>query len=255
MAVTFPEELRRDSVLRESLLSFYLETLTRAELADWLKQIDQDSRGSVDELRARIRAASQYVSMPERDFPAQSESYLSVYQTAHLADLCRLLGLSADGKKDALFRRIMREIHFREGWLARPNEFDASSLKADQVMPFLAWMPLKVRGQYEKDFYPIIEDEMSEVFGSVFSQVPLAHGSTLKIDFHIGDPTGSGVGIEVKMPTNNSDVQRALGQIDQYQRRYGDNLILFVLAEFLKPETEKFLQDDLQRKGVRSVFR
>jgi hypothetical protein len=255
MVTTFPEEIRRDSAFRELLLSFYLETQTRAELANWLKQIDQDSRGPVDELRARIRARTQYLSMPEREFPAQSESYLSMYQIAHLADLCKLLGLSADGKKDTLFRRIMREIHFREGWLSRPTDIDAASLRADQVMPFLAWMPLKVRGQYEKDFYPIIEDEMFEVFGSVFSQVPLAHGSTLKIDFHIGDPTGNGVGIEVKMPTNNSDVQRTLGQIDQYQRRYGDNLILFVLAEFLKPETERFLQDDLLRKGVRSVFR
>jgi hypothetical protein len=255
MATTFPAELRRDPTFRESLFSFFLESLTRAELADWLKQIGQDPHGSVDELRARIRAASQYVSMPEREFPAQSESYLSLYQKAHLGDLCELLGLSADGKKDTLFRRIMREIHFREGWLSRPIEFDASSLRADQVMPFLARMPLRVRGRYEKDFYAIIEDEMSEAFGSVFSQVPLAFGSTLKIDFHIGDPTGDGVGIEVKMPANNSDVQRTLGQIDQYQRRYGDNLILFVLGEFLKPETEKFLQDDLQRKGVRSVFR
>jgi hypothetical protein len=44
----------------------------------------------------------------------------------------------------------------------------------------------------------------------------VAHGSTLKIDFHVGDPQADGVGIEVKVPKNNADVQRTLGQLDQY---------------------------------------
>jgi hypothetical protein len=78
----------------------------------------------------------------------------------------------------------------------------------------------------------------------------------LKIDFHVGDPQGIGVGIEVKMPTSNSEVQRALGQIDQYQRRYGSELILFVLLNnFLKPDGLHFFQEELKRKSVRAVFR
>lgn len=255
MTKTFPEAIRRDPLLRELLLSFYLNTQTRAELADWLKQIDQDARGSVEDLKTRIRASSKYLSMPEREFPEQSEDYLSIYPAAHLKDLCKQLGISADGNKDTLYRRIMREIHYRENWLDRLNDVDTKSLNADRVMPFLAWMPLNKRGEYEKDFYPAIEDELTEVFGAVYSQLPVAHGSTLKIDFHVGEPTGFGVGVEVKMPTNNSDVQRALGQIDQYQRRYGENLILFVVADFLKPETVRILQEDLLRKGVRSIFR
>jgi hypothetical protein len=36
------------------------------------------------------------------------------------------------------------------------------------------------------------------------------------------------------MPTNNSEIQRALGQSgDQYQRRYGNELIIFVLQDFM----------------------
>src|SRR5262249_20294117 len=158
--------------------------------------------------------------------------------------LCRQLSISIEGNKDALYRRIMREVYYREGWLVRRGQPDESMISADAVIPFLAWMPLRKRGNYEKDYYPVIHDELEEVFSSVYEQLPVAHGTTLKIDFHVGDPTGHGVGIELKMPTSNADVQRALGQIDQYQRRYSDNLVLLVISEFLKPESEHFMQQE-----------
>jgi hypothetical protein len=71
----------------------------------------------------------------------------------------------------------------------------------------------------------------------------------------VGDPQGDGVGIEVKMPKNNADIQRMLGQLDQYERRYGENLLLFVLQDLLKPELVHFAQDTLKSKRVRSVWR
>lgn len=255
IATTIPNGLQRDPALREMLLSFFLDTLTGAELAGWLKDIGQDSRGTVEERKARIRANTKYLTMPESEFPAQTENYLTAYQADHLADLCEYLGLSDDGSKDALYRRIMREIHYREGWLFRWSPSGTTALTAACVMPFLGCMPITKRGKYEKDYYAVIRDELEEVFSSVYEQLPVAHGSTLKIDFHVGDPTGHGVGIEVKLPMNNSDVQRALGQIDQYQRRYQDNLILFVLQDFLKPEARHFMREELNRKGIRAVFR
>jgi hypothetical protein len=254
-ARTIPANLQRDPELRELLLSFYLETLTSAEFAEWLKDIGQDSRGTVEERKARIRATTKYLTMPESEFPAQTERYLVPYDAGYLDELCVRLRISTDGNKDACYRRIMREVHYREGWLSRQSPSDTAALNAATVMPFLGWMPLRTRGSYEKDYYPLIRDELQEVFSSVYEQLPVAHGTTLKVDFHVGDPTGHGVGVEVKMPTNNSEVQRALGQLDQYQRRYRDDLILFVLQDFLKPESERFLQEELKRKGVRAVFR
>lgn len=255
MIAATPTTLRADPQLRELLLTYFLNSLTGAELADWLKDIGQDSRGSVEERRARIRAHTRYLTMPQAEFPGQTEAYLQPYSVGHLADLCEQLSIPANGTKDALYRRILREVHYREGWLQRTEPSATAPLTAVAVMPFLAWFPLKVRSDFEKDYYPILHDELEEVFGAVYEQLPVAHGSTLKIDFHVGDPQAHGVGIEVKVPKNNADVQRTLGQLDQYQRRYGENLLLFVLMDFLKPEIAHFMQEALQRNNIRSVWR
>lgn len=250
-----PTDLHPDPVLRERLFSFFLETLTGEGLRSWLKDIRQDPRGSVAERRASIREHTQYLTMPPSEFPAQTETYLRPCSSGNLADLCEDLAVSNEGTKDALYRRIMREVHYCEGWLPRITHGSPNPTAA-LVMSFLAWFPITKGGEYEKNYYPVIHDELSEVFGNVvYDQQPIAHGSILKIDFHVGDPQGSGVGIEVKMPTRNSEVQRALGQIDQYQRRYGNELIMFVLLDFLKPDGLHLFQEELKRKGVRAVFR
>lgn len=54
---------------------------------------------------------------------------------------------------------------------------------------------------------------------------------------------------------NNSDVQHALGQLDQYKRRYQGNLLFFVLLQdALKPADQYFMQEELRHKNIRSVF-
>jgi hypothetical protein len=255
VTATVPTTLRADPTLRELLLSYFLESRTSAELADWLKDIGQDARGTIEQRRARIRTNTQYLNMPETGFPLQTQAYLAPYSAGHLEDICVRLGLSLDGNKNALYRRIMREVHYREGWLQRIELSTIATLTAVQVMPFLGWLPLNKRSDYEKDYYPILYEELQEVFGAVYEQLPVAHGSTLRIDLHVGDPQGHGVGIEVKLPKNNADVQRMLGQLDQYQRRYGENLLLFVLIDLLKPEVVHFMHEELKRKNVRAVLR
>ena len=252
-----PENLRPDSQLRELFLSYFLDTLTGLELADWLRQLGQDARGSVGEKQRRIRAHTNYLVMPPAEFPEQTEGHLAPYSSEHLADLCQLLGVSEDGTKSSRYRRIMREIHYREGWLMRVVLPAAPSvLTAASVLPFLGWFPMLGGGNYEKDFYPIIADELREIFGSVvYTQLPVAHGSTLKIDFHVGDPRGHGVGVEVKMPMSNSDVQRALGQLDQYQQRYRNDLVLFIVEGRLKRESLDFFIEALTRKSIATVVR
>ena len=98
---------------------------------------------------------------------------------------------------------------------------------------------------------------MTDIFGDslVHAQVPVAHGSTLKIDFHIGSPIHGGVGVEFKMPTNNSDLQKALGQLGQYQSRYGQALIVVVFADFIENKQLIPFTHDLQRAGVGCVVK
>jgi hypothetical protein len=253
-----PEALRADPALRELLLTCFLDTYNGTELTDWLRDLDQDTKGSVADKQQRIRAHTKYLTMPAAEFPSQTESYLKPYPSDLLAELCEDLGLSADGTKDQRYRRIMRELHYREGWLARLDPEAARSPTASDVMPILGWFPIPNCGDYEKDYYPVICDELCEVFGdeTVAEELAVGHGSSiLKIDFHVGDPAGKGVGIEVKMPSTMSDVQRALGQLSQYQSHYGSELVLLVLQDFLKPEILRFFQDELVRREVRTVVR
>jgi hypothetical protein len=255
--MSIPANLRPDSQLRELLLAHILDTSSGPQLTDWLRQLGQDIRGSIDEKCRRIRESTKYLTMPPAEFPEQTESYLAQYTSELLADLCEDLGLPADGTKDERYRRIMREVHYRERWLNRVERPPTiASLSAATVVPFLGWFPVPAAGNYERQYYRAIYDELHEVFGDiVYEQLPVAHGSTLKIDFHVGDPLGHGVGIEVKMPTNNADVQRALGQLEQYQRRYSDNLVLFILQDFLKPEVQAFFLESLKGKGIAVVVR
>ena len=244
-----------DLAFRKPLLEHYLESQSATGLADWLRGLGQDPSGSVAERMDRIRANTRYLGMAARDFPQQTENYLAPYTAADLADLCSTLGLPDGGTKDQLYRRILREVGYREGWLPRLSP-DAP-IEVSVVARFLAWYPVVKWGSYEKDYYPSIEDELSELFGNdrVHSQRSLAHGTTLKIDFHVGHPQCDGVGIEVKLPTNNSEVQRGLGQVDQYVQAYGANLVFLLIPDFLDSAAKVLMTEQLTAKGVTIVVK
>lgn len=111
---------------------------------------------------------------------------------------------------------------------------------------------------YEEDSHEDFADEMSEILGeeNVHRQLPLAHGTTLKIDFHIGPPQQTGVGVEFKMPKNNGELQRGLGQVDQYQERYGQELIVVLLkTDYIDQAKVQFFVNELRRKGIVTVVK
>ena len=138
-----------------------------------------------------------------------------------------------------------------------PKPQEAPTITKESVLPFVQWYPLVKSGQYEKDYYKDFYDEMSDVFGplNVHEQLAIAHGNTLKIDFHIGHPQQGGVGIEVKMPTSNGEIQRAQGQLDQYVSRYGKELIVVLLPDFLKETQLQLFLDELKRKDISAVVK
>lgn len=241
---------------REKLLQFYLDCATSQELSEWLQNIGQDPKGKAEEKRARVRQHTKYLSMAPETFPLQTIHYLSSYTGDHLYDLCQDLGLDGDGSKNTLFRRIYREVGFREGWL--PLVAKASSVISKQtVLPFVQWYPIMKNYEYEKDYYKDFHEEASEVFGlhSVHDQLAIAYGNTLKVDFHIGHPQQGGVGVEFKMPTNNSELQRALGQMDQYGSRYQTELIVVIIPDFLSPAQVELFVGELGRKNITAVMK
>ena len=89
-----------DLELPRCLLEYFLESSTSQELSDWLRDINQDPRGSVAEKKDRIRKSTQYLSMPVEEFPRQTESYLQPLTSERLADICEDIGIDTSGSKD-----------------------------------------------------------------------------------------------------------------------------------------------------------
>ena len=98
---------------------------------------------------------------------------------------------------------------------------------------------------------------MDEAFGedNVHEQLAIAFGNTLRIDFHIGPPQGDGVSVEFKMPLNNSELQRALGQLDQYKNRYGERLLMVLVPDFLDRAQQALFIDCARGKGIGVVLK
>jgi hypothetical protein len=253
-----PSTLKVDPALRTTLLEYFVTYATGPELTDWLKNIGQDSKGTTEERRARVVANSKYPSMPPEEFPQQTLHYLESYSASeHLSGICEVLGLSTEDKRELRWRRIMREVGVREGWLPRLDSITDTSLTTLLSRPFIEWHLVTKRPEYERDFYPPFFEDMEETFGHthVHEQLPIAFGSTLKIDFHLGHPQREGVGIEVKMPANNSDLQRALGQMDQYQTRYRDQLLVVLLPDLLNKAQVTLFVDKLNEKGISVIIK
>ncbi len=250
--MTPPQGLKPAPELRATLLDYFVDTATSGELSDWLRNIGQDPKGGVDEKRERVRQHSKYIGMSPETFPQQTIYYLDLYSSGHLSGLCESLGIDEGGGKDAKWRRIMREVGFREGWLPKLSHPAGSEFNIELVRPFVEWHLIVKRGAYEKDFYEGFFNEMEEVFGAqyVYQQLPIAHGTTLKVDFHLGHPQEEGVGIEFKMPASNSELQRALGQMDQYQSRYGRQLIVILFPDRLDKALIKLFVDQLAEKSI-----
>ena len=248
--------LVHDQAFREQLFTFFLGSLSLQDLSVWLEDIGQNSKGSAVEKVNRLKEHSEYPRTPIEQFPSKTIFHLDCLPVNELADLCASLQLDTNGPKTTLVRRLYREVGYREGWLS-PKPQEAPTITKELVLPFVQWYPLLKNGQYEKDYYKDFYDEMSDLFGplNVHKELAIAHGNTLKIDFHIGHPQQGGVGIEFKMPTSNGEIQRALGQLDQYVNRYGKELIIVLLPDFLKDAPLQLFLDELKRKGIIAVVK
>lgn len=241
---------------RRILLEAELDSATSTELSNWLRDIGQEPGGTVKEKIERIRQHTKYLSTPPDTFAHEALHVLKEHAAESLAEICEDLGIDPNGPRDSLLRRIYRELGYREGWLPRPPEALQKLTKAE-VLPFIEWYPLLRDRKYEKDYYDEFLDEMSDVFGpdNVHKQVVVAHVTGLRIDFHIGPLHNSGVGIEFKMPTSNSELQRAKGQMNDYKARYGSDLVVVLLPDFIDNAKALLFADELGREQVSCVVK
>jgi hypothetical protein len=247
----------RDDALRAKLLDFFLETAPGPALSDWLRDIGQSTQGTVADKRQRIRQHTAFLSTPVEEFPERLVGYLDPYTSDGLADLCEVLELDDEGTRDTRYRRVMREVGFREGWLQKPLDSERKEPKLATVRPFVQWYPIVKRGAHEADYYDAFAEEMEEVFDEsvVHGQLPIAYGSSLKIDFHIGHPQQGGVGVEFKRPKTNSELQRALGQVQQYKTRYGDQLLIVLVPDDIEKAQKTLFLDSCKLAGIDVVVK
>ena len=251
-----PPTIRADRQFRLVLLEYFLECATSAQLTEWLRNLGAFTKGSADEKRARVRSATKYIELPAAEFPQKTICHLERYSSAeHIDGICQALQLDREGPRDLKWRRIMRQVAFREGWLVRPEALGEGEFTVDSVLPYVDWhLVMRERG-YERDLYPGFQEDMQDLFGPqrVHEQLPVASGTNLKIDFHLGHPLLGGVGVVFKLPTNTADLQRAIGQIEQYQGRYAENLIVVLFPRLLDNAQSTAFVARLSEKGVAVV--
>lgn len=163
-----------DRDLREKFLDCYANFSISKELSEWLGELGQIPRGTVEEKIARIRQHANLITVAAESFPRQTIFYLSQYDADILSEICQELGVSSEGTKETLFKRIYREVGWREGWL-RPVPEDAWLIIKETFLPILT------NFDYEKDYYTNFGKELSDLLGeeNVHIQCSPAHGRAL----------------------------------------------------------------------------
>jgi hypothetical protein len=238
---------------RARLFESLLRLSSSADLSDWLRVLGQSASGTVEDMRRRVRHHESYLSTQALDFPDATLEHLGMLRFVEdVAAVCEGLGLEDHGSRADLVRRIMRTVRVAEGWmpyLAAPT--------LDAVRLATTFYPLMTRGN-ERDICDEFETEASEIWPAlVYPQYPVAHGTVLRIDFHIGPAGQPGIGVEFKVPKSNADLQRAKGQLDQYLAAYPDRRLVLVLVDDRSVSAAglKSFENDVRRHGVSIVIK
>ncbi len=108
----------------------------------------------------------------------------------------------------------------------------------------------------EVDFEKFVTEQLAAIFGKerVHRQYSVGGFLALKTDIDLGNGQ---VGIELKIADNLSatDMQRLIGQVVYYKRRfYNNNLLLFIVSKSTINPTIKELKDFVEELGATVIF-
>jgi hypothetical protein len=108
----------------------------------------------------------------------------------------------------------------------------------------------------EVDFEKFVTEKLADIFGKerVHRQYSVGGFLALKTDVDVGNGQ---VGIELKIADNLSatDMQRLIGQVVYYKRRfYNNNLLLFIVSKSTINPTTKELMDFVEELGTTVIF-
>lgn len=108
----------------------------------------------------------------------------------------------------------------------------------------------------EADFEKFVTGQLANIFGKerIHRQYSVGGFLALKTDIDVGNGQ---VGIELKIADNLSaiDMQRLIGQVVYYKRRfYNNNLLLFIVSKSTISPTIKELKDFIEELGTTVIF-
>ena len=108
----------------------------------------------------------------------------------------------------------------------------------------------------EADFEKFVTEQLGQVFGKerVHRQYSVGGFLALKTDIDVGNGQ---VGIELKIADNlnATDMQRLIGQVVYYKRRfYNNNLLVFIVSKSTITPTIKELKDFVEELGTIVIF-
>ncbi len=242
-----------DRALRALLLEAFLDASLPTELSGWLRRLGLPADGTEDDRRARLRAHADYLTVPVEDFPRATRRELDRLTTARLSALCGTLGLAVAGPRDVLYRRALREVGYREGWLPPDARLAGDAVGRKDIEPFVRWHPVLAPITAARELATSLSDELAEVFGTdrVRTHVPVSDDTSAPaIDVHVGDGVLGGVGIAIA--ARESGIPRA--QLGRYRVRYGPDLIVLLYPTRAADPDAAPTAADLRVAGVESII-
>ncbi|MDO1451735.1 hypothetical protein Q0590_36010 [Rhodocytophaga aerolata] len=154
----------------------------------------------------------------------------------------------------------LRGVDYSKTNLADLEEFEATSdlaITTDNVKEVLENLViLKRRLSAEADLEKFVADQLAMIFGKdrVHRQYSVGGFLALKTDIDIGNGQ---VGIEVKIADDLSatDMQRMIGQVLYYKKRfYDNNLLVLIASKSTISPTIKELKDFIEELGAIVIF-
>ena len=242
-----------DRALRALLLEVFLDASLPTELSGWLRRLGLPADGPEEDRRTRLRAHADYLTVPAEDFPRATRRELDRLTTARLGALCGALGLAVAGPREALYRRALREVGYREGWLPPDARLAGDAVGRKDVEPFVRWHPVLVPVTLARELAISLSDELAEVFGTdrVHTHIPVSDDTGAPaIDVHVGDGVLGGVGIAIA--ARESGIPRA--QLGRYRVRYGADLIVLLYPTRAADPDAPPTAADLRVAGVESII-
>jgi hypothetical protein len=144
--------------LRYKLVDAYTQFSISKELSEWLQDLGQSPTGTVEQKLSRIRQLAPSLTLAAESYSRQTIFYLSQYEPAILAEICLELGLKSEGSPERLFKRIYRQVGWREGWLQSMPEEAPLIIKE-------AFLPILKSFEFDKDYYVDFGAELSNILG------------------------------------------------------------------------------------------